>query len=482
MASSMAKPHSRPIRTFALRRRIALDRHYALITACVMLSICLLIGGGGPHSPFSSMLTEASAIIVIAIAMAKSHARQGYRLSRPAWLIVAAILVLIFYQLVPLPATWWTAMPGRALLANAMTVVLGGVAAHPMSIDPRATADMAIAVLVPIAAFVITGRVAPEKRLLLAAIIVSFALAAVLIEGLQFAGALSNFFVREGPGSLPTGLFANHNHQAALQAIAITLLVPLGEWSLQRYRTISVLVVALSIHSALLIGVIATQSRGGAILTFLASLWAGFSYWRWWRRHLTLEQQGGAVERGIGRTPDNRRRAIYVLSIAALGLAAIAGLMTSTPVQQFVGRFSDLEDKRVSYLPDLWDATSAFLPWGSGFGSYPIVFQSYESLDRLSPTFFNHAHNDYFELLMEGGLPAMAVLGAFVLFLLYSIFVVFFGERRNDRMAQASVVAVLLVMTHSVLDYPLRTYAIAAVFGVLIANIATRNRPLEQAS
>jgi hypothetical protein len=40
---------------------------------------------------------------------------------------------------------------------------------------------------------------------------------------------------------------------------------------------------------------------------------------------------------------------------------------------------------------------------------------------------------------------------------------------RADTLAQASLIAILLLLLHSIVDYPLRTYAHLALFGMLCA-------------
>lgn len=83
----------------------------------------------------------------------------------------------------------------------------------------------------------------------------------------------------------------------------------------------------------------------------------------------------------------------------------------------------------------------------------------------------NHAHNDWLELLLETGIPGMA-LAALLLF---------WGARRaraiwraedRDRFAQAAVIAVTTMLLHSLVDYPLRTAALSAVFAACIALIS----------
>jgi O-antigen ligase len=119
-------------------------------------------------------------------------------------------------------------------------------------------------------------------------------------------------------------------------------------------------------------------------------------------------------------------------------------------------------------------AIGAFMPFGSGIGTFPPVYAMFEPIASIREVFVNHAHNDYLELVLEGGLPALAILA---LFLIWFVIASVRAWRRGGisaeplaaLLAKAASISVLLILLHSTVDYPLRMTAIAALFAFFCA-------------
>jgi O-antigen ligase len=73
--------------------------------------------------------------------------------------------------------------------------------------------------------------------------------------------------------------------------------------------------------------------------------------------------------------------------------------------------------------------------------------------------YVNHAHNDFLELLLEGGAGAMVIFAVYVAMVIARAVQVY--NRPLQRLALLSIAVILL---HSIVDYPLRTMAIAMTF------------------
>jgi O-antigen ligase len=98
------------------------------------------------------------------------------------------------------------------------------------------------------------------------------------------------------------------------------------------------------------------------------------------------------------------------------------------------------------------------------------VYLAAEPLNDVSPIYFNHAHDDYLELLLETGFVGAALFAAFALWLLARIARIW--TSRGDNMGAASTLIVLLLMTHSLVEYPLRTESLAVLFAFACGTIA----------
>ena len=83
----------------------------------------------------------------------------------------------------------------------------------------------------------------------------------------------------------------------------------------------------------------------------------------------------------------------------------------------------------------------------------------------------NHAHNDYLEIIFEGGLLAGLALASYLVLL--SVRLV---EARVNGMQKAALMAIGFLLVHSLVDYPMRTLAIAMVFAYLNAIVFCRDR------
>ena len=95
----------------------------------------------------------------------------------------------------------------------------------------------------------------------------------------------------------------------------------------------------------------------------------------------------------------------------------------------------------------------------------------YEDPRKVDQSFVNHAHNDYLEVAVEAGVPGIIWI------------ILFFGwwsaaarrrwsEGAGDPFAKAATIASAAILAHSLVDYPLRTSALAAVFAMAIALMA----------
>jgi O-antigen ligase len=153
----------------------------------------------------------------------------------------------------------------------------------------------------------------------------------------------------------------------------------------------------------------------------------------------------------------------------ALGLAAAAGagvvavlLFGLRPIlDRFAPPVAGAPEVRLEAWPHVLDAARSFLPLGAGLGSFDRVFRAAEPLTLVTPLYFNHAHNDYLELLLETGVVGAAILALFLLWLAPAAWAAW---RRGTDLARAASVSIGLLLAQSAVDYPLRTETVAVLF------------------
>ena len=131
-------------------------------------------------------------------------------------------------------------------------------------------------------------------------------------------------------------------------------------------------------------------------------------------------------------------------------------------------RFSDDQaDLRGATSVTVLEASTAYLPFGSGVGSFVPVYASVEPIDTMKFAFWNHAHNDLVEVWLETGVLGAGILAAFLLWWVAATFRAWRSASTSGAsIAQAAVIVTALLMVHSLVDYPLRTLALAGVFAL----------------
>ena len=68
-----------------------------------------------------------------------------------------------------------------------------------------------------------------------------------------------------------------------------------------------------------------------------------------------------------------------------------------------------LQDARIGFARNTITAALAFMPLGSGMGTFVPVYATFETAkDALLDTFANRAHNDILELWLEAGAMALS--------------------------------------------------------------------------
>jgi O-antigen ligase len=158
-------------------------------------------------------------------------------------------------------------------------------------------------------------------------------------------------------------------------------------------------------------------------------------------------------------------------------LLASAPVATSNP--------SSAAETSVSSRQQIWATTQRAIestfPVGTGLGSFEEVYRQYEDPADVSPRYINHAHNDYLELVLELGAPGLILI---LLFLGWwaTATVRIWTSSLSTPFERAATVASAAILAHSIVDFPLRTAAIMAVFGVAIALMTQPLRSVEPSS
>src|SRR5262249_50217627 len=131
-------------------------------------------------------------------------------------------------------------------------------------------------------------------------------------------------------------------------------------------------------------------------------------------------------------------------------------------------------------------AAKAYMPLGSGMGTFPSVYVLFEKpQDALIDVYANRAHNDVLELALEAGVVGLGLTVLFVAWLAARSVKVWVGRNLalggiDLSLARAATVVVGLILAHSLVDYPLRTGAIMGVLafacGLLVVPLGVKEK------
>jgi O-antigen ligase len=160
-------------------------------------------------------------------------------------------------------------------------------------------------------------------------------------------------------------------------------------------------------------------------------------------------------------------------------VAALRGPLSS---EAFAGDLGNEPASRRMLAATTTRAIEDSFPVGTGLGTFPTVYRRYENPDRVTRQYANHSHNDYLEFVLELGVAGLLLILAFIGWWGAALFRVWRSEVPGAGLARAASVAVGVVLLHSIVDYPLRTSAIAALIGAACALLVPAPRREAEAS
>ena len=442
-------------------------------TLVVLLVAAFAMGGGARGDIVSLISLRPLSFVLLGIGLATLRF-EHLCANRTAFAIAAGMIALAALHLVPLGPEWWHALPGRELLAAADRLSGAGDVARPLTMNPVAGWNAAYALAAPLAALMLAVQLERDLRKRVRHLLIGLGVISAMLGLLQAIGPAKGplYFYRITNPASPVGLFANRNHNAVFLATLLPLLALVatsGRAPVRGKPDRRPLLLSFALGAGMLIVsvVVVSGSRAGlgAVVAALALLpfVVGVTYrgaWDW------------LAHRPAGKTtaaPVPWRLAALVALVAALALLFLtAG--RETAFERFAG-----EDSRGPSWALIIGLVRDYLPWGSGLGSFVEVFQIAEPDWHLRQTYLNHAHNDLLEVAMTLGLPGLALIAA-VLVGLAAATIRLFRTRRNPawREARAALVVLFLLAAGSLVDYPLRTPALACLFAALVPWLGQR--------
>jgi O-antigen ligase len=437
----------------------------------LFLAFVFLLGGGS-RSDIASLPVLRGAAVLFAFWAALQMRREDWLRVRIPLSLMLALTLWMALQLVPLPPDIWHALPGRSTIVEIDRLVGQGELWRPLSLTPSQTLNALLAMTVPIAALLLAAQMTTDEYPPLLIAVVIIACVSALLGLLQIMSGPSSpaYLYRIANNSSMVGLFSNRNHHAIFLACTIPLAAMLLRDEFMRKRKRTLIRVWLALAGILLtLLTILIGSRGGLVAGIFAFVVGYAMVAGSWP---VAEKSWSASASKKALTSRYGRWFLYAPPAVLMVFVCITLLYSNrtTAFTRVVGQ-SVSDDLRVQAWPTVQSMIETYWVAGSGFGSFAGVYKIFEPDNLLQDAYFNHAHNDWAEVILTGGLPfALIVIAAMLWFI--RVFLsrgarnLVKGHRGDLRLPVLSVVVILAAT--SLIEYPLRVPSIQALAIFLI--------------
>jgi len=433
----------RRIKTSSEPARIGL--HFILLAT---LLVVLWVAGGASRPEVIGQFLVRSAAWVCLIVAVLFASPPSFSAIRPALFIILAALAVALVQLIPLPPAVWAVLPGRAVFTEAARLSGEPQPWRPLAIVPTGAINAAMSLIVPLATVYLLGGLRRHEHYLLGQVLLGMAVASMIAGLIQFSGGGFNNPLLNGIGEV-SGNFANHNHFALFIALGCLLAVfwMLQNGHLEKWRAS----LGFGLILVFTLTVLASGSRAGTILAAIALLIALGLLWRPLR---------GAFE----------RYPRWVFPAIVIGLVIVFALVIAFTIAsdralsvQRAATVAIDNDMRSRGLPVVLTILGTYFPAGAGLGSFDPIFRLHEPFALLKPTYFNHAHNDFLEIIIDTGIAGVILLVAGLAWWTWASWTAWRRRRKESLPAKIGSAMILLVLLASAVDYPARTPIIMAI-------------------
>jgi len=424
-------------------------------SVALYLLLCILLGGSaqGVWNNLALQLLgialAASAAILVVPADGEGDSARG------VYILLGLGLLLVLLQLVPMPANLWTGLPGRQELSRSYSLIGYPAPALPLSMAPYRSVMTLFALIPAVAVFAAAKLLRASPRWLALAIVTGTG-CGIVLGALQVGNGQGSWaYLYDFTNGGAVGQFANRNHMGELLLLSIPFGVALLTSGKSTAGGSAQAKVAIG-AAALLLIVVGIALNGS--LTAIALL-------------LPVTLASASL------IPAAVRWRSLALPVAGIALVGAVALVAVNPIPAVV---SDLgATTSVQTRGEIWGTTTRAIrdtfPAGSGLGTFEQAYRQYEDPSQVNNRYVNHAHNDYLELALELGLPGIVLM---VLFLAWWSIAAAraWTSPLTTAFGRAATIASAVTLAHSIVDYPLRTGAISAIFGACLALMAQRLR------
>ena len=458
-----ARPSGNPAVSSAgrtvFRIRHTLASRFLFLTICVAIVLSALAYGTVHY--WALELFNLGALTIIVLWVVDGWNLGAFRVSRSLLQFpLLGALVLGIVQLLP-----FRGGGNNALAATSLT--------RTLSLDPYSTRLVLVqlsSLLIYFAATLVYTDTPHRLRLLARTIIIFGCCLAIFGLTQSIASPTRVYWIRELTQSTSFGPFINRHHFAGYMELTISL--PLGLLFANAVEKEKRL---LYLFAAGLMGValVMTGSRGGIIGLIAQILFFAVA---------TSVKRGKQAKKEKAKSSRIRSYGIRAgLAVALMvGLFVGVALLGSESLTRIIDSVNT--DDPTTGRAHFWSVTVEIIKKhpivGTGLGAFGVVYSRYDSRNGLYR--LEQAHNDYLQVLSDGGIIGAGLALFFVTVLFRKAF-----SRSNSQddfrrgIAISALGGCFAVLVHSFFDFTLHTTSNALLFLVLAA-LATLNGRVEE--
>jgi O-antigen ligase len=373
--------------------------------------------------------------------------------TNPVQLPLVAVLAIGCVQLLPFGS-------------QESAALLNAPAAHALSMDPYATRFFLIRLLICFVFFAAALVYVPigKRQNRIAFVVVTFGTLIAFFGIVQRISTPEAIYgIRATPQAIAFGPFVNQHHFAALMemisGLALGMLFGSG---IARERKI-----LLGLAAAIMgMAIIFTGSRGGLISYLGVIVLTTVASFRWHTDSIAHEDQDSRSR--------SRRNLLIITAAGGLvllvlgsvlflgGEAAVLRGIGLQPVQ------ADVTSGRGHFWRVAWQIFLANPVLGAGFDAFGVAYPRYDTWNGQFRV--EQAHNDYLQILADGGIVSLACVVAFV-FIFVKKGIAAISRRTSDlhrSISTGALAGCFGILIHSFFDFPLRTPANSFFFLLLV--------------
>jgi O-antigen ligase len=438
---------------------------------CTLLVLVFLFGGASRSDVLPLVLLRPASVFML-FAAALTVEREHLVRHRALLTLFAACVILVALHLVPLPPVLWHALPGRELLVSIDQAAGFDHLWRPLTLAPSDGWNAFYSLAVPGAVLLLAIQLRDREYFAAFALVVMLGMASAFVSLFQVTGAPEGplYFYRITNNGSAVGFFSNRNHQALMIAALFPILAGLAAVSPAFVANSAPRWSALAMAFVLPPLLLVTGSRSGLGVGVLGMAFA---------LAIAVFASLPARVRRTGRKPVPKGLKAGLIAAAAIALMAVTAFLSRAEAIRRVLASDATDDLRFKVWHPIFRASLEYLPFGSGVGSFVPVYKIVEPDTLLFSGYLNHAHNDWLELWLTMGVPGLIlVIAGLVWFVRRLIGIVLAARKTEERrpnltLAAAAAAVIALLLAGSVVDYPLRTPALAALM-VLCAVVCDR--------